>query len=186
MYLNYVDFEVIAMDKINIIEPENIRRGPEQVRAAICYIFDGDRALMIKRKKEPFSGYIVAPGGRFEIGETPFMCVEREIFEETGLTIKKYDLKIVTSELGPKHYNWLLYLFVCREFEGIVRESDEGELCWVEKDKLLLQNMSDIDKRMLPYVMDDKRYFFKLGYDEDKNCTIEDIKTFDKNYNIEG
>lgn len=173
------------MNKISIINPENIRRSPEQVRAAICYLFDGDRALMIKRKKEPFSGYIVAPGGRFEKRETPFQCVEREILEETGLRIKDYELKIVTSELGPPHYRWILYLFVCKNFEGVVQESDEGELCWVDRDKLTKHKMSDIDKRMLPYVFDDKRYFFKLRYDNDKNCTIEDIKNFDDNYNVE-
>lgn len=170
------------MGKINIIEPENIRRGPEQIKTAICYIFDGDRTLMIERKKEPFTGYLVAPGGKFEKGETPFQCIEREIMEETGLRIKDYSLKIVTSEMGPMHYNWILYIFVCRGFEGDVRESDEGKLHWVDIDKLTSQKMSDIDKLMLPYVFDDNRYFMKLHYDEDKNCTIEDIKTFDLNY----
>ena len=171
------------MDQVNLLNPENIRRGPQQVKAAICYIFYNNMSLMIKRKKEPFSGHIVAAGGKFEEGETPFQCVEREIFEETGLKIKNYKLKIVTSELGPNHYNWLLYLFVCEGFEGTLQESDEGELCWVEKDKLLLEKMSDIDKKMLTYVLDDKRYFMKLRYDEDKNCTIEDIREFDENYN---
>jgi 8-oxo-dGTP diphosphatase len=163
------------MESINILDPENIRRSPEQVRAAICYILDGGRALMIKRKKEPFSGNIVAPGGKFEAGETPFQCIEREILEETGLSLKDYELKIVTSELGPKHYNWILYLFVCRRFHGIVTESEEGELCWVEMDRLPFERMSDIDREMLPYVFDEGRYFMKLSYDEDKKCTIERI-----------
>jgi 8-oxo-dGTP diphosphatase len=173
---------VILLEKVSIINPDNIRRGPEQVRAAICYIFNGDYSLMIKRKKEPFMGYIVAPGGRFEEGETPFMCIEREIWEETGLRIKDYRLKIVTSELGPRNYNWILYLFVCTGYEGEVRESDEGELCWVHKDRLTLEKMSDIDKKMLPYVMDDKRYFMKLKYDKDKKCTIESMDLFGDDY----
>lgn len=170
------------MNKINILNPEQIRRNPMQVKAAMCYIFDDNKALMIKRKKEPFSGNIVAPGGKFEAGETPLLCVQREIHEETGLQIKDCSLKIVTSEIGPKHYNWLLYIFVCSRFEGEVVESDEGELCWIEKDKLSLHEMADIDKRMLPYVMDDKKYFMKLKYDSEKNCTIEDIKFFDDDY----
>lgn len=172
------------MNGINIINPENIRRSEEQVKAAICYIFDGDKSLMIKRKKEPFSGYIVAPGGRFEEGETPFQCIEREIMEETGLAIKDYKLKIVTSEVGPKHYRWILYLFICNAFEGTVRESDEGELCWVDIDKLTQNKMSDIDKEMLPYVLDDKKYFFKISYNDDKKPSIEGVMGFDDNYCI--
>lgn len=170
------------MDAVNIINPENIRRSPAQVKAAISYIFHEGKSLMIRRKKEPFNGYIVAPGGRFENGETPFQCIEREIYEETGLHMKDYKLKIVTTELGPKNYNWLLYLFVCTGFEGTVRESDEGELLWVDIDKLTQEKMSDIDKRMLPYVLDHERYFMKLRYDENKNCTMEEIRHFDENY----
>jgi hypothetical protein len=56
-----------------------------------------------------------------------------------------------------------------------VRESDEGELCWVGADRLPFEGMSDIDREMLPYVFDDKRYFMKLRYDDDKRCTIEEI-----------
>lgn len=172
------------MDRISIIEPENIRRSSRQVKAAISYIFHDGKALMIKRKKEPFMGYIVAPGGRFEKGETPFQCVEREIMEETGLKMKNYNLKIVTSEIGPDHYNWILYIFVCSGFTGSVIESDEGELYWVEAEKLPSKNMSDIDLRMLPYVLDDSKYFMKLKYDENLTCIIENIMKFDDDFLI--
>lgn len=172
-------------EKINVCNPENIRRNGRQVKCAICYILNEGKALMIKRKKEPFSGNLVAPGGKFEKGETPFECIEREIFEETGLKIKDYSLKIVTSEIGPENYNWILYLFVCSGFEGVVTESSEGHLIWVDMDRLPYENMADIDKRMLPYVMDDGRYFMKLDYDENKNCRIVEIKDFDRGFGME-
>ena len=167
------------MKMINIMDPETVRRGPQQVKAAICYIFDKGKALMIKRIKEPFTGCLVAPGGKFEAGETPVQCVKREIKEETGLDIKKTSLKIVTSELGPKNYNWLLYIFTCDDFEGDVRVSDEGELVWAQVDKLKYMNMCDIDKRLLSYVLDKGKYFMKLRYDDDKNCSIEDVQVLD-------
>lgn len=176
---------VIKLRSISIINPENIRRGQEQVKAAICYIFKEGKALMIKRKKEPFTGYIVAPGGKFEDGETPFQCIEREILEETGLAIRDYRLKIVTSELGPVHYNWILYIFVCNGYEGTVIESDEGKLVWVPVKELPFMQMSDIDRDMLPYVLDDNRYFMKLRYDNDKKCTIESIQRFNQDYMVE-
>lgn len=170
------------MDKQYVLDPENIRRSSEQVRAAICYIFKDGKALMIRRKKEPFKGFIVAPGGKFEDGETPFQCIEREICEETGVHIMDYSLKIVTSELGPEHYNWILYIFVCRGYEGNVVESEEGELCWVPVDLLEQENMSQIDREMLPYVFDSNRYFMKLRYDDNKNCIIESIRQLNDGY----
>ena len=173
------------MGKINILNPENIRRSGNQKACAMCYLMDGGRVLMIKRKKEPFAGKLVAPGGKFESGENPFQCIEREIFEETGLRIKNYDLKIVTSEVGPENYNWILYLFICGDFTGSVIESSEGRLVWVERDMLRYQNMADIDRRMLPYVMDDGRYFMALDYDGSRNCSIAEIKNFDREYGME-
>ncbi|WP_240739434.1 hypothetical protein [Marinitoga lauensis] len=38
--------------------------------------------------------------------------MKREFMEETGFELKNIRLKVFTSEEGPKHYNWILFIFL--------------------------------------------------------------------------
>jgi 8-oxo-dGTP diphosphatase len=46
-----------------------------------------DRLLLIKRGHEPGAGLWSLPGGRVEPGESDAQAVQREVLEETGLTV---------------------------------------------------------------------------------------------------
>lgn len=46
--------------------------------------------VLIKRGKEPFLGKWALPGGHLEYGESLEQAVEREVLEETQLTLKNY------------------------------------------------------------------------------------------------
>jgi ADP-ribose pyrophosphatase YjhB (NUDIX family) len=46
------------------------------------------RLLLIRRGREPSRGLWSVPGGRVEPGETNEQAVEREVREETGLTVR--------------------------------------------------------------------------------------------------
>ena len=48
--------------------------------------------LLINRKKVPYIGLWNGLGGKFEPGETALDCAQREVFEESGLTI--YNAKV--------------------------------------------------------------------------------------------
>jgi 8-oxo-dGTP diphosphatase len=54
--------------------------------------------LLVKRKKEPFKGYLVLPGGFVNEGERVEDAVKREIKEETSLNIELIDILGVYSE----------------------------------------------------------------------------------------
>lgn len=54
-------------------------------------IFKGDKILLVRRRKEPFSGVYALPGGFVRYKETTEQAIRREIKEETGL---------LTSPLG--------------------------------------------------------------------------------------
>ena len=51
-------------------------------------VIDQDRALLVRRAREPALGEWTIPGGLLEVGETLAAAVEREILEETGLTVR--------------------------------------------------------------------------------------------------
>jgi ADP-ribose pyrophosphatase len=58
-----------------------------QVAAAAVVIKDS-KVLLVKRASAPNKGLWAIPGGSVELGETLQQAAEREIREETGLTVK--------------------------------------------------------------------------------------------------
>ena len=55
-------------------------------------VIDQDRALLVRRAREPALGEWTIPGGLLEVGETLTEAVERELREETGLTVRVVEL----------------------------------------------------------------------------------------------
>jgi 8-oxo-dGTP diphosphatase len=59
----------------------------KDVTAAI--IIENGRVILTRRKHDQsLAGYWEFPGGKIEEGETPQICLEREIFEELGVRVK--------------------------------------------------------------------------------------------------
>ena len=61
-------------------------------------IQENSQILLVKRKKEPFKGYLVLPGGFVNEGERVEDAAKREIKEETSLDIELIDILGVYSE----------------------------------------------------------------------------------------
>jgi 8-oxo-dGTP diphosphatase len=55
-------------------------------------VIDQGRALLVRRAREPALGEWTIPGGLLEVGETLTAAVERELLEETGLTVRVVEL----------------------------------------------------------------------------------------------
>jgi 8-oxo-dGTP diphosphatase len=55
-------------------------------------VIDQDRALLVRRAREPALGEWTIPGGLLEVGETLSAAVERELREETGLIVRVVEL----------------------------------------------------------------------------------------------
>ena len=65
---------------------------PNQPVAAVgAVVFRDNRVLLVRRGQPPSQDLWAIPGGRVEIGETLQEAAEREILEETGITIKALD-----------------------------------------------------------------------------------------------
>ncbi|HOJ95163.1 MAG TPA: NUDIX domain-containing protein [Fervidobacterium nodosum] len=158
---------------------QKLINSPKQRLAVICYAQYDGKILFINRTREPFSGFLVPPGGKVEDGEGIEEAIRREFREETGLELNNLRLKMVTSEEGPEHYNWVLFIFVAELNSDKFIQSDEGELVWVEKDKIFEENLSPIDKALARYILDgsNKVKLAQIKYSEDKS--IEDLKIED-------
>ncbi|AMW33276.1 NUDIX domain-containing protein [Fervidobacterium islandicum] len=160
-----------------------MRKHANQKIATICYAENNGKLLFLLRKKEPFAGYLVPPGGHVEKNEDVESATRREFIEETGLELLDLKLKMVTSERGPEHYNWILFIFVGKTNGTNFVESSEGKLFWIDKDKILQENLSPIDKLLAPYILDGTDIVWKveIDYDEQKqfkNVLIEKFTDF--------
>lgn len=136
----------------------------------LCYIEKDDKYLMIHRVKKSEDinkDKWVGVGGKFEETETPFDCVRREIKEETGLTAGKLNYRglvtFVSNEFGTEY----MHLFHTTDFIGSLSHNcDEGELEWVDKEKILTLPLWEGDKIFLDLLKKDVPFFsLKLVYD---------------------
>lgn len=130
--------------------------------ATLCYIKHNGKTLMIHRVKklnDMHEGKWNGLGGKFEPGETPEECVTREVREECGLTLRNPKLKgILTFPAFDGNDDWSVFVFVAREFDGQLQDSQEGNLQWIDDTDLLNLTLWDGDKIFLMWL--DRPGFF--------------------------
>ncbi len=98
--------------------------------------------LLVRRAAEPLKGEWSIPGGAVELGETLRAAAEREVGEETGLTVRAGEVldvfdRIVPDAGGRPRFHYVLVDFLCRILSGEARAaSDAAEVCWAGADDL--------------------------------------------------
>lgn len=100
----------------------------------LCLIEDHSRILLQNRVKNDWKGYSL-PGGHVEPGESFVDAVIREMKEETGLEIRKPKL-VGVKQFPIKNGRYIVLLFKTTEFSGSVVSSEEGQMEWVEYNRL--------------------------------------------------
>lgn len=104
----------------------------------LCYIEKDNAYLMmhrVKKKKDINKDKYIGVGGHIEHGESPEDCILREIKEETGLDAINIRLRGLLSFVIDD-YDEYSFLYTCDDYSGEIKDCDEGELVWVDKDKI--------------------------------------------------
>lgn len=96
----------------------------------LCFLTRGEKVLMLHRNKPPNQGLWNGVGGRIEPGETPYDCVLREVFEETGYHLDAAHFAGILTWKGFEISNGGLYLFTAPAPEGDPGPCSEGDLEW--------------------------------------------------------
>lgn len=97
----------------------------------VCYLIRagaaGDEVLLGRKKFGLGAGNLVGPGGKIEPGETPEQAIAREVAEETSLVVGPVELVGELTYPFPFKPTWSQksWVFLCREWRGEPRESDE-------------------------------------------------------------
>jgi 8-oxo-dGTP diphosphatase len=139
---------------------------------SLCYIENDNKYLLLHRiKKENDINHDkwIGIGGKFEENESPEECVFREAFEETGLKLTNLKYRAIVTFVTDFCEGEYMHLFTCNEFEGKIKECDEGVLEWIDKKELLNMNIWEGDKVFLKLLDEDIPFFsLKLEYKQDK------------------
>ena len=143
--------------------------------ATLCYLRQNGKTLMVHRIKKPndiHEGKWNGLGGKLEPGETPEECARREIFEESGLRANKLTLKgLLTFPLFAHDEDWYAFVFVGSELEGGLIDSPEGNLAWIDDDKLTELNLWEGDRIFLPWL--DRPGFFSGKFVYQNGALVE-------------
>ena len=132
---------------------------------------DGRYLMLHRVKKEHDENHDkwVGIGGKFEPGESPEDCALREVREETGLTMRSWAYRGIVTFVSDEWGTEYMHLFHSADFEGTVKDCDEGVLEWVDKRALYDLPIWEGDKIFLRLLDEDRPFFsLKLCYRGDR------------------
>lgn len=137
----------------------------------LCYIRKNDKVLMlhrIRKHDDENEGKWIGVGGHIEPGESPEVCVKREVWEETGFILDKADFRGVVDFFSDRYDSERMYLFTSDAFSGEMHDCDEGVLEWVPVDEVMGLNLWEGDRIFLEYLKNDEPFFhLVLRYEGD-------------------
>ncbi|WP_285766868.1 8-oxo-dGTP diphosphatase [Peribacillus sp. SI8-4] len=146
-----------------------------KITYTICFITrttcNGDEVLMLFRRKKPNRGKWNGIGGKIEKGETVRESMEREICEETGLSVRRLTYRgIVTwNETGG------MYVYRAEAGGDSLSPCDEGELAWKPFQWIMTANevVPNIKHYLSEVLLDAQPLEFACMYENDRFISMK-------------
>jgi 8-oxo-dGTP diphosphatase len=134
--------------------PEAAR--PVVLVAAVALIDPDGRVLLAQRPAhKAMGGLWEFPGGKVEPGETPEICLMREIEEELGIGTWASCLAPLTfASHAYEDFHLLMPLYVCRKWQGNPEPREHQRLAWVRPQRLGDYPMPAADLPLIPILRD--------------------------------
>lgn len=137
--------------------------------STLCYIRREGKTLMlhrVKKKSDINEGKWIGLGGKLELGETPEEGVIREVKEESGLTIRNPRLRgVLTFPPFEGFDGEYVFVFTAEGSDGVLIDSDEGSLAWVDDHELLSLELWEGDRLFMPWLGQDRFFSGKFVYE---------------------
>jgi 8-oxo-dGTP diphosphatase len=117
--------------------------------ATLCFVRQGVRVLMIRKKRGLGAGKVNGVGGKLEPGETPESGIVREAGEELRITL------LDPVRCGELHFQFLdgyslfCTVFLATLFDGVPTSTEEADPVWYDVDSLPFDEMWEDDELWL-------------------------------------
>ena len=114
----------------------------QPVVAIGAIVFHDECVLLVKRKNPPSAGQWAIPGGKVKLGESLQAAAEREIREETGITIKAlrpvYTFELIEKDpQGSVLYHYVIIDLLAEYVAGQPSPADDASAAaWVDRNVL--------------------------------------------------
>src|SRR3989475_8058362 len=143
------------------------------IQAPLCFILHNNRILLLKKIPGLVgAGKWNAPGGKLQPRETAEHCAIREVYEETGLEVRKpREIGTLVFFKHDKHQDpdWITHVFLTDEFHGTIKEGKEGVLRWFLIDHPPFDDMWEDDRYWYRHSVEGKRFrgnfYFRGDFD---------------------
>ncbi|MGZ8363195.1 MAG: (deoxy)nucleoside triphosphate pyrophosphohydrolase [Caulobacteraceae bacterium] len=127
------------------------------VLVVACALIDIDGQVLICKRPQgkQLAGLWEFPGGKLEVGETPEVCLIRELQEELGISVTEACLApFVFTSHAYDSFHLLMPLYLCRRWNGFVQALEHEALAWVKPDRLTDYPMPPADLPLAAYLRD--------------------------------
>lgn len=130
--------------------------------------------VLVQKRVQYWCG-IAFPGGHVEDGESFTESAAREVFEETGLTVKNL---VLCGTVNWVHMDdnsrYVVLCYKTDDFSGeILDETEEGKVFWVDKDKLKNMDLCPHFEDYLKIFLGEAVEFYGKDYRGEKENTFE-------------
>lgn len=120
----------------------------------LCMVSHGNQVLVEDKVNGSWNG-ITFPGGHVEPQESFADAVIREVYEETGLTIRSPRLCGIKDWVESDGSRYMVLLYQTDQFSGELKSSEEGAVFWVPLEQLPTMHLAYDMEALLKVFLDE-------------------------------
>ncbi|WP_188204611.1 8-oxo-dGTP diphosphatase [Desemzia incerta] len=148
-------------------------RSEKAIFTNMCMVENSDGQILVQDRKSLDWPGLTFPGGHVERNESFHDAVVREVWEETGLTIKNPVLCGIKQFQTQSDERYIVLFYRTNSYTGELVSSDEGKVFWVDQKELYsLQTSLDFLEMYRIFVSPNLSEFYYESFNDDWNMKI--------------